>query len=209
MASATNFPGDIIVPGNIRVSGNISPLKAKSDVLSLVEHTWTVPWTLWRVHDAMQTNLPGAAADDDLGLIGGTFGTGVPSLQTVDFGGTDTTAYARAQIPLQANYEAGQSVKLRFHCGSLTTLPDAACTLDVVCYKSGEESLVSAGDICFTTVQTITPLTMADVDFTITATTLAPGDMLDTRIVLYGEDAGNVGVMTLCIGAVQLLYYGR
>ena len=209
MANATSFPGDVIIPGNLHVTGGISPLKARSDVLVLTEQTFTVPWTLWRVHDAMHTNLPGTAATDDLALIGGTFATGVPSIQTVDFRGTNTTAYARAQIPLPADYVAGQSVKLRFHCGSLTTLPDAACTLDVICYKSDEESLVSAGDICATTVQTITPLTMADVDFTITATTLAPGDMLDVRITVYGEDAGDLGTMTLCIGAVQVVYYVR
>ena len=209
MANPTTFPGDLIVRGNIHVTGGISPLKARSDVLVLTEYTNTVPWTLWRVHDAMHTNLPGTAATDDLALIGGTFGTGVPSIQTLDFGGTTTTAYARAQKPLPENYVAGQSVKLRFHCGSLTTLPDAACTLDVECYKSDEESLVDAGDICATTVQTITPLTMADVDFTITATTLSPGDMLDVRITLYGEDAGDLGVMTLCIGAVKLVYDGR
>lgn len=207
--SSTVFSNDVVISGNLRVSGSISPLKAKSSVLALTEHIVTVPWTLWRVHDAMHTNLPGTAADDDLALVGGTFETGVPSLQTVDFGGTTTTAYARAQIPLPAFYEAGQSVKLRFHCGSLTTLPDAACTLDVSCYKSGEESLVSGGDICATAVQTITPLTMADVDFTITATTLSPGDVLDTRITVYGEDAGDLGVMKLCIGAVKLVCDGR
>jgi len=206
MSNPVTFPGDVIIPGNLRVNGSIQPAKDRDEILAMAElATFTVPWTLWRVWDAMHTNLPGTAATDDLALIGGTFATGVPSIQTLDFGGTNTTAYARAQIPLPAEYVAGQTVKLRFHAGSLTTLPDAACTLDVICYKSGEESLVSAGDICATTVQTITPLTMADVDFTITATTLSPGDLLDTRITVYGEDAGNLGVMTLCIGAVQLL----
>lgn len=204
--STVPFPDDVSIGGNLRLNGNITPLKARSDVLSLAEEqAFVIPWTLWRVWDAQETNLPASSGTDDISLVGGTWTSGVPSLQTKDFGGGNTTQYARAQIPLPWNYVAGQTVKLRFHCGSFTTLPDAACTLDVICYLSGEECIVSGGDICATAVQTITSLTMADVDFTITAGTLSPGDLLDTRITLYGEDAGDLGVMTLRIGAVQLL----
>lgn len=201
------FPGNISVGGNLRVAGNIEPLKARSAILAMAElAVYTVPWTLWRVWDAQQTNLPApVVTDDDLSLVGGTFGTGVPSLQTDDFGGTTTTQYARAQIPLPADYVAGQTVTLRFHAGILTTIADDVCTLDVECYKSDEETLVDAADICATTIQNINVLTMADFDFTITPGTLSPGDMLDVRIVVVGTDVGNLGVMKGCIGAVQLL----
>lgn len=44
--------------------------------------------TQLRVHDALQTDLPGTASSDDLALIGGTFGTGSPTIQANDFGGS-------------------------------------------------------------------------------------------------------------------------
>lgn len=206
MANPVTIPGDLLVPGNLRVTGTITPAMTKSNILAIAElQPFTIPWTLWRVHDAMHTNLPGTAANDDLALIGGTWTTGVPSIQTVDFGGTTTTAYARAQISLPWNYVAAQTVILRFHAGALTTDPDTELTLDVACYLDGEESIVSGGDICATTIQDIKSLTMADFDFTITAATLSPGSVLDTRITVVGTDSGNLGVMTGCIGSVQLL----
>jgi hypothetical protein len=205
MGTTTTFPGDIVVPGTARISGGVSPTMARSSILSQAElQAFTVPWTLWRVHDALHTNLPGTAAADDLALIGGTFGSASPSIQSLDFGGTSTTAYARAQIPLPWEYESGQSVELRFHAGMLTTLADASCTLDVECYETDEETGISA-DICADAAQSINSLTLADIDFTITPTALVAGDLLDVRITVAGTDAGNLGVMTACIGAVKLL----
>jgi hypothetical protein len=165
---------------------------------------FVIPWTAWRVWDALATNLPGTAADDDLGLIGGTFATASPSIQSVDFGGGNTTAYARTQISLPWEYEDGQTVTLRFHAGMLTTVADNACTLDVQCYESNEETGISA-DLCTTAAQSINSLVLADIDFTITPTSLAAGNMLDVRIAVVATDAGNLGVMKAIIGAAKLL----
>jgi hypothetical protein len=205
MPNQTTFPGGIVVNGDIRVSGKIQPAIARANILSLVELAqYTVPWSLWRVHDAIATNLPAAAADDDLGLVGGTFGSASPSIQSVDFGGTSTTAYARAQIPLPAEYEAGQTVTLRFHAGMLVVADDS-CTLDVVCYETDEEAGISA-DICATAAQSINSATLADMDFTITPSALTAGDLLDVRIVVAGTDAGNAAPnITAVIGAAKLL----
>lgn len=206
MASPTNFPGDVTIPGNLRVTGSITPLKDKTDVLAVSEEQpYVVPWSLWRAWDDAGLNLLEIPATDDLGVVGGTFGTDVPSIQTVDFGGTSTTAYARVQINLPPEYVAAATVKLRFHAGAITTLPDTTLTLDVEAYKSGEKAVVSGGDICATTIQDINSLTMADVDFTITAAALSPGDTLDVRIVMNGVDGGDLGVMRGVVGAVQLL----
>jgi hypothetical protein len=204
MANPTTFPGDIVCQ-NIRCNGSITPTMTRANILSQVELAqFTVPWTLWRVHDALATNLPAAAADDDLGLIGGTFGSASPSIQSVDFGGTSTTAYARAQIPLPAEYEAGQTVTLRFHAGMLV-IADASCTLDVVCYETDEEAGIGA-DICATAAQSINSATLADSDFTITPSALTAGDLLDVRIVVAGTDAGDAAPNIIAvIGAVKLL----
>jgi hypothetical protein len=209
MPNPTTLPGDLIVPGTARITGNITPAKQRSEVLAVETKLWVVPWTLWRVWDAVQTNLPGTPATDDLGLVGGTFATAPPSIQTVDFGGTTTTAYARAQIPLPMDYVAGQSVVLRFHGGMITTIADTTCTLDIAAYRSDEEVGISADLASAASANNIKSLVFADVDFTITATALNPGDMLDTRVSINGDDAGNLGVMAGVIGAVKLVYGGR
>lgn len=205
MANPTSLPGDLIVAGSLRVAGSITPAMDRDEILSLAElQPFTVPWTLWRVHDAVNTNLPGTAADDDLGLVGGTFGTDSPSIQSVDFGGTTTTAYARAQIPIPWEYEDGQTLTLRLHAGMLTVADDA-CTLDVECHKSDEEA-GAGSDLCTTDAKDINSAVMSDQDFTITPSGLSAGDMLDVRIKVTGTDAGNASDDIIAvIGAIQRL----
>ncbi|GMW02644.1 MAG: hypothetical protein AMXMBFR84_37800 [Candidatus Hydrogenedentota bacterium] len=161
---------------------------------------YAIPLTLFRVHDALQTNLPGTAATDDLAVITGTIGSDPPSIQGVDFGGTTTTAYARIQYPLPPEYVDGQTVTLRVNAGMLTTVSDGTCTLDAVVYRNGAGS-----DICATAAQSINSLTFADKDFTITPTALVAGDLLDIRLVIAGSDTGNAGVMIPEIASVTLL----
>lgn len=205
MANVLNVTGDASISGTLRLGGSLSPTRARSALLSITELAeYVIPWTWWRVHDAYHTNLPGTAASDDLALIGGTFGSASPCIQGLDFGGTSTTAYARANIPLPWEYEDGQTVKLRFHAGILTTVADDSLTLDVVAYETDEEVGIGS-DICATAAQSINSLTLADIDFTITATSLVAGDVLDVRIVVAGTDAGNLGVMIPVIGSAKLL----
>ncbi len=206
MANPLSLPGDLIVPGSLRLGGSISPTLARSSVLAIAENEpFVVPWTWWRVWDALHTNLPGTAATDDLALIGGTFGSASPSIRSVDFGATSTTAYARVQIPLPWEYEDGQSVTLRFHTGMLTNIADDYAKLDVVCYETDEELGISA-DICYTAEQSVNSLTMADIDFVITATSLVAGDLLDVRIKVTGNDVGDAGDgITVIIGSVKRL----
>jgi hypothetical protein len=205
MASPVTLPGDLVVPGSLRVNGGITPALTRANILAQAElQPFSIPLTQWRVWDAFATNLPAAAATDDLGLVGGTWASASPTLQSVDFGGTSTTAYARAQIILPWEYESGQSVTLRFHAGMLV-VADASCTLDAVVYKTNEEAGIGA-DICATAAQSINSATFADIDFTITATSLSPGDTLDVRIEVAGTDAGNASAnITAVIGATQLL----
>ena len=205
MANPTTLPGDLVVPGNLRVSGSISPTMARSGILNMVDlQAFDIPLTRWRVWDALQTNLPGSAAADDLALVGGTFASASPTIQGLDFGGTTTTAYARAQIALPWEYVDGQTVTMRFYAGMLTAIADNSCTLDLAVYEANGSGGISA-DLCTTSAQSINSLVFANIDFTITPTALAPGDLLDMRIVVAGTDAGNLAVMIPCIGRTQLL----
>jgi hypothetical protein len=166
---------------------------------------YTVPWDIWRVHDAYQTLLPGTSATDDLGLIGGTFGTDSPSIQTYDVKAAGAQSlYARGAIVLPPNYVAGQTVELRCHAGMLTTVADNSCTLDVEAYESDEEAGISA-DLCATAAENINNLTLADKDFTITASGLEAGSLLDVRLTVAVNDASSGTVVKAIIGAVKLL----
>lgn len=165
---------------------------------------YPISFTDFRVWDAMQTNLPGTAANDDLAIIGGTFATAGPTLQGVDFGGGTTTAYARVILTLPPEYVAAETVTVRLTSGMLTTVADNAATVDVQLYEVSTTATVGS-DLCATAAQSINSLTLANKDFTITATGLLPGDVLDVRLTVTATDAGNLGVMIPTITYAALL----
>jgi hypothetical protein len=206
MSNTATFPGDVVVGGALRVGGIISPARARTEILSQYElQPFLVPWTAWRVWDAYATNLPAAAANDDLGLVGGTWGTDPPCIQAGDLKSAGATSrYARATIALPWEYEDGQSVTLRFHAGMVTAVADTSCTLDVVAYESDEELGLSA-DICATAAQSMNSLTFADLDFVITPSGLVAGSLLDVRIVVACTDGAGGSAVIPTIGAVKLL----
>lgn len=208
MANSTTLPGDLTIPGDIRMTGAFSPLLAPASVLAAsTSQTFTVPMGAWREHDAYHTVLPGTAvANSYLALIGGTHATNVPTLQTTDFGGNAgaETFNARAEIVLPWNYIADASVIIRVHAGMITTVASTACTVDLVVCSSDEDSTPSA-DLCATAAQSMNSLVFADLDFTITDASLAPGSLLDVLLTVSANDATDLGVMKGCIGSVQLL----
>lgn len=205
MADPTTFPGDINVPGVAYLRGGIQPPPGRDELEQDNLQVFKIPLVGFRVWDALQTNLPGTSAADDLALIGGTFGTASPSIQTSDLKAAGATArYARVEIQLPVEYVAGETVLLRFRAGMITTVADNSSTLDVVAYESDSEAGIGA-DICATAAQSINNLVFANYDFTITATTIAPGDMLDVRIHSAVNDAASGTAVIACVGAVSLL----
>ena len=207
MGNPTNLPGDLVVPGDARIAGSISPPLARSNVLAVAENqTFTIPMNIWREHDDYATVLDGTAvANNHLAVVGGTHATNAPSLQTADFGGDGLqTWYARGEIVLPWNYVAAQTVTIRVHGGMLTTIASVSCLVDLIVCKSDKDSTASA-DICATAADSINSLVFADIDFTITPSSLSPGDVLDVAIAVATNDATNLGVMIACIGSVQLL----
>ena len=165
---------------------------------------YTIPLTSIRVHDAMATNLPGTAANDDMGLITGTPGTDAPTLQGVDFGGTSTDEKGAFEFVLPAEYVTGQTITLRVTGAMLTTVSDGTATVDAECWVATSAGAVGS-DICATAAQSINSLTSADKDFTITPTSLAAGDRLIVRLSFAGSDTGNAGVMIPEVSRVQML----
>lgn len=199
--------GDLYVAGDLQANtytmsnGTLLRSKLTQEALAV----YPINLASGRVHDDVSDLLPDAAANDDLELAGGAFGTGSWHLVGVDFGATNTTGYARFMVPLPAEYDAAQTINIRLSAGMLTTVADNAATCDVECYLSGRNALKSGSDLCTTAAQSCNSLTFADKDFVITATGLTAGDILDLRVTLYGIDAGNLGVMQVAIGAIELL----
>lgn len=158
--------------------------------------------TDWRVWDALQTVLPGTPANDDLGLVTGTWGSSPPPyLGTGDLKAAGaTTRRARVLANLPPDYEAGQTVTIRVYCGMITTAADTSCTVDVEAWRvDKEDGTLGAADLVTTAATTMNSTTADDRDFVVTATTLLPGDTLDIRLSIACNDAATA---TAVIGAV-------
>ena len=193
------FTGDGRLQGPLTMNEITRAQHAQEDLAS-----YFIPWGNWRVWDAFQTVLPGTSATDDLGLYGGTFATASPSIRTYDVKTLTTTLYARTTLWLPPEYVAGETVTLRFHAGMITTVAGTSCTIDAQCYESDKESGIGA-DLVTTAAQSINSLTLADKDFTVTPTTLSPGDILDLRIAISVVDAATGTAVISTVGFAALL----
>jgi hypothetical protein len=193
---AGTFIGSAQLSGTFQVGvGSITDNEISSAAaiarLKLAQDTakkFIVPWSAFRVHDAIQTPLPSPSANDDLGLpTTQTFGTVSWYLNTYDLKTTTTTCYARFCFELPPEYDDGETITLRIRGGMNTTVADGSATIDAEVYKADRDGAVGA-DLCATAAQSINNLTNADKDFTITPTGLVGGDILDCRIALAVVD---------------------
>ena len=158
-----------------------------------------------RVWDAIQTDLPGTPANDDLGLIGTTFGSTAPRVTAGDCKALGaTTRYARFMVELPECYDAGETVTISLSAGMVTTVASVSCTVDVEAYEIDKIGGISA-DLCTTAAITINSLTFAAKAFTITPTTLSAGDVLDVRIAIAVNDAATATAVTPTIAGIDLL----
>jgi len=208
VANPTTLPGDLIVAGDLRVNGAVNPKIAKSNLILLAElQAFPIPLTDFRVWDAMQTLLPGTPSADDLGLVGGTFGTATPSIRTEDLkalGATNKRARFLVQLPWE--YVAGESVTIRFKAGMITTVAGTSATLDCEAYKLQDDPDDAIGsDLVSTSATSINSLTFASTDFVITPTSLSPGDILDVRITIAVNDGASVTAVIAGITSAKLL----
>lgn len=196
---------DLIVQDNLRVNGTIQPGIGRTNLIQDNNQRFKIQPTDWRVWDALQTNLPSPAANDDLGLVGGTFGTGTPSIQTGDLKAAGaTTRYARCTFELPAEYVAGQSVTIRAHAGMLTTAADTSATLDFQLYRSNDEAGLGS-DLVADAAQDINSTSLANFDFDVTPNSLNPGDTLDIRMAVAVNDGATGTAVIGFVGSVEIL----
>ena len=208
MANPLSLPGDLIVPGSIRLGGSISPAITKPNILAIAElQPFPIPLTDFRVWDAMQTLLPGTPSSDDLGLVGGTFGTATPSIRTEDLkaaGATNKRARFLVQIPWE--YQPGESITIRFKAGMITTVAGTSATIDIEAYKLQDDPDDAIGsDLVSTSATSMNSLTFANMDFVITPTSLSPGDILDVRLTIAVNDGAGATAVIAGITSCKLL----
>lgn len=201
-----HFRDGIRVGQSINHAGaSFNPGVSRSDLAqeSLVE--FPIPLTSLRVWNAMNTLLPGSPAADDLGLVGGAFGTNSPVLETIDekANAAAHAMYARCLVQMPAEFDAGADAVLRLHAKMVTTVADTTAELDVEIYKADEEGGIGA-DLVSTAATSFNSLTGADYDFVFDASALSPGDILDVRIKTNIEDGATGTEVKGRIGAVKL-----
>lgn len=205
MAEPLRIPSDLQVQGNIVWTGTHPPIDRANFTQENLKRFSLNP-SLWRVWDAIGTAL-GSPAADDLGITAGVFGTGTPYLTAGDnkANGAVTTRYARQMFTLPTSYVAGETVQFAFAAGMLTTIADVSATVDVEIFKSLRTTLITGSDLVTTAAQSINSLTFAELTFTVTPTSLSPGDTLDIRIAIACRDNATGTAVTPAIAAAELL----
>lgn len=157
-----------------------------------------------RVWDAPLSFLPTTSSSDDLGFTAGTWGSSGNTIRTSDMKNLGSvTRYSRHIIALPPEYIAGESVVLRVNCGMVTTVASTAATIDAEVYETSGATI--SADLCATAAQSMNSLTAANRNFTITATNLAPGDILDIRLAVLVNDSATATAVIAAINSIDLV----
>lgn len=198
-----------IVPGHLRVGGDLFAVTYKNITRSMLtqdaEALYPIPWEAWYIWDS-GARLPNTSASDDLGFYPGTFATNTPSIRTYDLKNAGATnVRARATLCLPPEYQAIETVKVRFHAGMITTVASSSATIDLEAYISDNESAVSGSDLVTTSATTINSLTHANKDFTLTSSSLAAGTIIDMRVTIAINDSATATAVIGAFGAAWML----
>lgn len=193
------YPDGFIINNMVNSSAGIETSKLETRTTQI----FPIPLTAGKVWDAVASNLPGTAANDDLAIVTGTWGTDAPTVQAGDVGASASTRYGVWEVPVPQNYRDGGTFIIRLRGGMLTTVADTSCTVDLEVYKADNDGAVGS-DLCQTSSATINSTTFANVDFTIDASAIDPGDRLFARVAIAYSDTGDAGVMIPEISNMQV-----
>ena len=148
--------------------------------------------------------LAATAGSSILGLVSGTHGSASPLLVGNAASGNSKSDSARICIAVSPFYAAGATVTLRIRAKATVGLAFAATTVDTLVYRSDLAAGVSS-DLCTTNAQTITT-SAANYDFTLTPTSMNPGDILDILVTALANDTGGTTGTIIQIYNVELIY---
>ena len=203
MATVPNVT--IILPdgglSNPDISANANIASSKMEQRVLAEYR--VPTNAFRIWDAITTNPVSAAANDDLGLVTGTWGSGANKITAGECKAATTTRHIYFSIPVPPNYDDGQTIQLRVRAKMETTLSDGTCTIDATAYIANDGTLTS--DLVATAAQSMNSLTAANYDFTLSSGSIDPGDLLEVRLTVACVDSATATAVTPAIYEVALL----
>lgn len=147
--------------------------------------------------------IPAAAAAGTFGVTL-TPGTSFFLIGEASQNNTKTdTVYFEYQVP--SSYIAGTDLVVRINAG-VVIAAGTTITKTVDCTARIQSSAgVSGADICATAAQTLGATAVyADFDFTITGTTIQPGDKLLIGVVTAINEAGNTGTCLSHINSVSV-----
>lgn len=187
-ADSFPLPADSVVNASVAAGAEIAVEKIAQRPLA----KYLLDFALWRVWDAMHTNLPSTGANDDLGFSGTTWGFSSPLIIFTTISNTTATRLARFRIALPHNYDPGQDIQLRFEVAR-TNAAQVSATIDFEAAKilAGDGTIIS--DLCATSAIDINAAANTTADFVITPTDLVPGDMFDCRVTIAMDDTGGGG----------------
>jgi len=155
-----------------------------------------------RVWDSPSTNaVVDTAANDDLAVVYNTFGTLPPTIESGDGKAATVTRKVGFQFTVPPEYVAGQTITARINAGMKTTVADTSATVDLEVTRQAAPT----ADICATAAQSINSLTAANKDFTITPTTVIPGDVLDCVVTIATVDAATATAVIGKINSITML----
>lgn len=149
-----------------------------------------LPLHSWVTDGAAPAPL-GTPSGDDLGLVGGTFGSDGHAIQSVDEKANGGAHACRAvnTFMLPVAYVTGQTIQVEVRAGMDTTPADASATVDLEAYLLDDDGDPTGSDLVTTAAQSINSLTLATKTFTIDQTSLEPGDKLMLRLSTTVNDA--------------------
>ena len=201
-ADSMTIANETVTNAMVHAAAGIARSKLAQDDLT----KYAIPWESFKVWNAYATGLANTATADDMGLIGGTWASASPMLQTIDQKNntTATSCYARFFVALPAEYVTGETVQIRFNCYMVTTVASTTATVDLVAYESTKAGGIGA-DLCTTSATSINSLTPANVDFTINPAGLVAGDILDCRVDIAINDTGTGTAVIGAIGYAALM----
>lgn len=206
--AGSRVDGDLTVTGNIVCAENAMTVQTRASILRQ-EQLVRFPLALsdMRVWDAPGQPLPTAAANDDLAVTAGTWGTHPITLNAGDCkAATSVTRRATFEAIVPECYDAAETLQIAITGGMKTTISDGATTVDLEVYLVDRLDVTSVGsDLCQTAATSINSTTLAEKAFDIDESGLAPGDRLLCRLTIACADAATATAVDPVITAVDLL----
>lgn len=200
-SSTLIIPDGVITNAAVSSSAAIDTSKMAQRVLA----EYPISFGSLRTWDAWTSGIPSTPASDDLGLITGTLGTNFPNLQTGDLKAAGSTSRKVGfEVVVPPNYDDAETFQIRIRAGMLTTVADTAATVDLAVYASDLDGAPGA-DLCATAAQSCNSLTLANYDFTITASSLDPSMLLQCVITFLVNDAATGTAVTGTITDIRAL----